>query len=236
MITMENWVTIRNMKEKGLSIKQITRELGISRNTVRRALRGAEHLRYQRINIQETPCDAYEQEIAQMLGKGLIGSRILEELKKKGYSGSKTRFYIYLKKMKGDQEFMTKVTERFETPPGGQAQFDWSPYTVEVGGYLHKMILYGYTLCFSRRKHYFASYSDGLSSCLEALEDSFIHFGGVAKEILVDNAKVFVMNASVGNFRWNPHFMEFCGYYRTAPRACKVRRPQTKGNGKPGIM
>ena len=39
MISMEAWVTIRYLRAKGRSIKGIARELGISKNTVRRALR-----------------------------------------------------------------------------------------------------------------------------------------------------------------------------------------------------
>ena len=39
MISMEAWVTIRYLRAQGRSIKGIARELGISKNTVKRALR-----------------------------------------------------------------------------------------------------------------------------------------------------------------------------------------------------
>ena len=49
------------------------------------------------------------------------------------------------------------MTERFETPTGQQAQFDWSPHTIELGGELMRVIVFGMVLGDSRRKHYTAS-------------------------------------------------------------------------------
>jgi DNA-binding CsgD family transcriptional regulator len=40
MLKMEDWVTIRCLRAKGQSIKKIAKLLKISRNSVRRALRG----------------------------------------------------------------------------------------------------------------------------------------------------------------------------------------------------
>jgi hypothetical protein len=61
------------------------------------------------------------------------------------------------------------------------------------------------------------------------LEQGFAHFGGVAKRLLVDNAKVLVADARPATFAWNAHFLELCGHYQIEPVACQVRRPQTKG-------
>ena len=84
-----------------------------------------------------------------------IGSRILEGIRSLGYRGSQTAFYDYLAKIKAD-EGKTKACIRYETPPGQQAQFDWSPYTVPVGGCLTKVTVFRLILGFSRRKCHFA--------------------------------------------------------------------------------
>ena len=49
MITLDEWAEIRRLhRSEGLPIKAIVRKLGVSRNTVRSALRSGEVPRYQR--------------------------------------------------------------------------------------------------------------------------------------------------------------------------------------------
>ena len=68
-----------------------------------------------------------------------------------------------------------------------------------------------------------------MASIHEAFEEAFWYYGGVTKVALVDNAGAFVVDARPSVFQWHPQFLALCGYYRVQPRACRVRRPQTKG-------
>ena len=65
--------------------------------------------------------------------KELIGSRILNELRGRGYKASAAAFYRTWARLR-PTEPDPRVTERFEMAPGDQCQFDWSPYTVLLGG------------------------------------------------------------------------------------------------------
>jgi hypothetical protein len=123
----------------------------------------------------------------------------------------------------------SKATVRFETPPGRQGQFDWSPYTLDLGGVLTKVIVFGLTLGYSRRKHYTVSLDETQASIFEAIEIRLHYFGGAPKQLLVDNARALVTDSNPTNFRWNPQFLELCGHYRIQPRACRPYRAQTKG-------
>jgi transposase len=83
----------------------------------------------------------------------LIGSRLVRELRARCYDGSSSAPYRLLTRL-ATASPSAKVTGRFETPPNQQAQFDWSPYTIELGGELIRVIAFGAVLGHSRRKHY----------------------------------------------------------------------------------
>ena len=226
---MEAWTTIRYLHAQGLGIRALCRELSVSRKAVRRALRTEGVPRYERPARPNPKLVPFEARIRELyFREHLIGSRILRELRAQGYDGSASALYVYLTRLRAAVP-STKATERFETPPGHQAQFDWSPYTIELGGELTRVIVYGMTLGYSRRKHYTASLDETQASIFEAVEACLRHFGGAPKELLVDNAKAFVLDANPAHFRWNPQFLELCGHYRMRPRACRVGRAQTKG-------
>ncbi len=226
---MEAWTTVRYLAAQGKPIRTIARELGLARNTVRAALKAdtaPQYTRPPRPNPQLVP---FHEAIRRMRSEqGLIGSRILRELRAQGYTGGQTALYAYLRQVKAAQPD-PRVTMHFETPPGQQGQFDWSPYTVLLGEQPTHIVAFGLTLGYSRRKHYWLSRDETQSSVFEALEAAFTHFGGVPKELLVDNAKVFVQDAHPARFTWNPHFLAFCGHYAVQPIACAPYWPRTKG-------
>ncbi len=229
MISLEAWTTVRHLHAQGKSIRRICRELHLSRKAVRRALRSPEPPRYRRKPTENAQLVPFLPLIQQMtMDEHLIGSRILNEIRARGYEGSAAAFYrtwARLRPMQPDP----RVTERFETAPGEQCQFDWSPYTILLGGARTRVVVYNTILGYSRRQFNWASRDETAASIYEALEEAFWHFAGVPKQVLVDNPRAFVLNARPAAFAWNPTFLELCGYYRIAPRACRVRRARTKG-------
>lgn len=226
---MEAWTTIRYLSAQGVGIRAICRELNVSRKAVRRALRTEGAPRYRRAPRPNPKLQPFEAQIRELyFRQHLIGSRIIREVRAAGYVGSASALYGYLRSLRAAVP-SGKATERYETAPGRQGQFDWSPYTVELGGELTRVVVYGMVLGYSRRKHYTASLDETQPSIFEAVEACLRHFGGAPKELLVDNAKAFVVDANPAHFRWNPQFLELCGHYRLKPRACQPYRAQTKG-------
>jgi len=234
MITVDEWSSIRILKEKGNSIKQIARSLKVSRNTVRKALRSESFKDYAgsgktELSKSKSAVAAYHEKILKMLVKDkFIGSRILSELKKLGYTGSKTAFYEYLAKVKGSVN-LSKISMRYETDPGVLSQFDWSEYSVFLGGILTKVFVFSTLCCYSRYRKYFASLDAKQGSVIEALEDAFLFFGGVTEKILVDGARAMVTKRLGPTVRWNPKFLEFVSFYGIIPKACLPAKPRTKG-------
>jgi transposase len=229
MITVEAWTTIRYLHAQGKSVRSIASELSLSRNTVRCALRCDAPPRYSRPARPNPKLAPFAEQIREMLvQKQFIGTRIFRELGALGYTGGRTALYSYLAELKGSLPD-SRLTERFETPPARQAQFDWSPYTIMLGGQMVRVIVFCLTLAFSRRKFYWPSLNETQASIFEAIEAGLRHFGGSPKELLVDNPRALVSNANPATFAWNPRFLELCGHYCIQPVACHPARPRTKG-------
>jgi transposase len=229
MISLEAWTTIRHLHVQGKSIRRICRELHLSRKAVRRALRSPEPPRYRRRPMVNAHLAPFLPLIQQMtVDEHLIGSRVLNEIRARGYEGSAAAFYRTWARLRPTQPD-PRVTERFETAPGEQCQFDWSPYSILLGGAWTRVIVYNTVLGYSRRQFNWPSRDETAASIYEAFEEAFWHFGGVPKHALVDNPRAFVIDARPAEFQWNPQFLALCGYYRVEPQACRVRRPRTKG-------
>jgi len=228
MIEMEAWTTIRYLHAQGKGKKAIARELGVSRNTVRRALARGGPPRYERSPRPNQQLAPLGEAIREMRQQGLIGSRILREVRQRGYAGSRTALYDFLERLKGE-ELDPRVCLRYETQPGQQEQFDWSPYTVDLGGELSRVVVFSSLLGYSRRKHFTASLDSRQDSVYAAIEEGYWHFGGAAKQLLVDNDRCFVLSTRPGHFQWNPHFLELCGHYSVQPIACRVGEARGKG-------
>lgn len=235
---MEDWVTIKNLKKKNpnLGTRTIADMLGISRNTVKKALKSDEEPVYNRgekkINEHIVPFVDFIKE--SFLKKNLKASRILKDIKSKGYSGSQYALYAYIREfLKPIKDDVTKSSPnaymRYETNPGEQMQYDWSPYTVTIANQSVKINIHLTILGYSRYKFYDVSLHVTSSDVYTALEESFIFFGGVCDRIQVDNATCFVTNASRDNFIWNTRFLHLCGFYGIKPTRSIPGHPWSKG-------
>jgi len=235
---MEDWVTIRNLKKKNpnLGTRNIASILGISRNTVKKALASDELPEYSRgerkINGAIEPFVDFIKEC--FLKKNLKASRILKDIKSRGYSGSQYALYAYIR------EFLKPIANdvvksspsafmRYETVAAEQMQYDWSDYVVQIGSNSVKIHIHQTILGFSRYKFYDVSLNVTSSDILNALEESFCFFGGVCDRIQVDNATTFITNASKDNLIWNSRFLSFCGFYGIKPTRSLPAHPWSKG-------
>ena len=226
---MEDWVTIKHMKSKspGMSLREMGRLLEVSHHTIKEALAREGPPEYQRPGRENPQLDPFKEVIFEMVNvKRFRGSRILEELRSKGYTGGKTALYGYLQKVRLEEQ---RHCVPYETLPGEQGQFDWSPYTVIVGGQCTKIFVFQYINGFSRYRVLEVSLSEDQGSVFEALENSLIESGGVPSRIQTDNARVFVQNASKNHFQWNTRYLHFCGHYGFEPTRSLPAHPWSKG-------
>lgn len=124
-------------------------------------------------------------------------------------------------------------TVRFETEKGQQIQFDLKervPLHTESGE-KHLVYIPTLTLGWSRYNYRKIVLDTKTETLIQFLAEAFETFGGVPKEIVIDNLKAFVEKARYkGNKAiLNPKFEEFCKDYGIEVKPCVARRPQTKG-------
>ena len=121
MTTQEEWMEIQLLHRQGDSIREIARKTGMSRNTVRRALRQAVPQPYKPV-LRESLLDAYKSSIRERYAAcDLSGVRLAEEVRAMGYTGSVVTLRRFVRELKPDRIVRQELTVRFETPPGEQA-------------------------------------------------------------------------------------------------------------------
>ncbi len=215
------------------SMRQIARDLGLARNTVRRVLAEVAARRdgtTAAAGRRPSRLDAYEPLIRELLGRypDLTATRLLEELRQRGFVGGYTIVRQRLNELRPHPTPAPVV--RFETAPGAQAQMDYAVFDLDftVEG-RRRVSLFSYVLGYSRRQYLRFVEAQDFATTLREHVRAFEHLGGVAAACLYDNFKVVVSGYDGDVPLYNARFLAFATHYGFRPVACRPRRPQTKG-------
>lgn len=221
----------------GSSMRQIARNLGISRHQVARVLNLHQQRRREGASQLPTPTgkrasclDEYETAIQQLLTRypDITAVRLHEELRSVGFAGSYSTVKRRLRQLRGARAH--EFVERFETGPGVQAQMDYSTYTLDFTGEGRRRVhLFSYLLGYSRRQYLRFVPSQDFTTTIREHVRAFEYFQGVAAKCLYDNMKVVVTSHDGVEPVYNTRFLAFATHYGYRPVACRPRRSQTKG-------
>lgn len=227
MLGKEDFVVIQALVRRGVYLADIARDLGVHPKTVRRALqRGGPAVRSGR---RPSQLDPFKPEVDGLLGEGVWNAVVIwREIQARGYRGglSILRDYIQPKRVLRPGQ----ATVRFETAPGKQLQSDWGKVWTRIAGKAVRVHFIVNQLGYSRRFHFWATEAEDAEHTYEGLIRSFEYFGGVAREVLVDNQKAAVLEHHNGEApRFTPRFLDLAGHYGFTPRACRPYRARTKG-------
>ena len=227
MLRLEEWMDIKSLHKQGHSIKAIARHTGRSRNTVRRVLRESAPAAFHKPD-RHSQLDPYKTYLRERWEScGLSAVRLLPEIQAMGYTGSIITLRRYLHSLKPERERLRKLSVRFETPPGQQAQADWAycGRFPDPTGHIFPVYLFLMVLGFSRMLYIEFTSSMKLPALLRCHQNAFQFFGGWTKEILYDNMKQVRLSPT----ELNPQFVDFARHYGFAIKTHRIRRPRTKG-------
>jgi transposase len=230
------WGAVRALRERGLSKREIGRELDLDIKTVRKWLR-------QKWEPQRRPgrgrgLDRWESFLRGRAPEvGFNAAVLCRELKAQGYEGSYPSLVRYLRPWRQKHRSAETSTVRFETAPGEQAQVDWGSAWVWLGQQRVRVHVFTMVLGYSRRIFARGYSREGLDSLLEGHVHAFEHFGGRTQTILYDNPRTIVLSKdeSSGWVEWNAKFKDRMDFYGVTVRLCRYYRAQTKGKVESGV-
>src|SRR5665213_1743266 len=225
---------------KGKSIKEIARDLKISRNTVRKILRSGEtSFSYER-EVQPRPrLGLWKTELDRLLmanvGKAarerLTLIRLFEELRTLGYDGgydAVRRYARFWSREHASQTAAAFVPLSFA--PGEAYQFDWSHEIVVMSGVTVTVKVAHMRLCHSRMMYFRAFPRETQEMVFDAHERAFAFFRGACTRGIYDNMKTAVDAIFVGKDRqYNRRFLQMCSHHLVDPVACTPASGWEKG-------
>ena len=146
-------------------------------------------------------------------------------------TGGKSALYRWIDeelKPKRDAQ-SAQAFQPYKTRPGEQTQYDWAEYRMLIGQGITRVYVHLAILGYSRYKAFDASRSVHQGDVFAAIEGALLAFDGLTERPQVDNAKVFVLDASSALFRWNPKFLQFCGFFGIEPTRSAPYHTWSKG-------
>ena len=234
MKKLQQWAAVQELIKRKVPLKQIARELHMSKNTVKKLAKLKEAPAYHR-EIYHSILDVYKEQIVTWRCEpySFNGTRIFRELLKLGYQGSIGPVYRYLGKLDEDiGNISSKATERIETPVGDQAQFDWSEYSIVINNIERTVYCFSLILAACRKKAICFSLKSDAEAIYEAIQELFEDLGGVTLELLIDNPKALVIDNNPRNedeIRYNPEALLLAKHLGTELNACPCYWPRKKG-------
>jgi len=222
-------------RERGEGVKQIARELGIDRKTVKRWLRlGSWQPRRPRLVPKEI--DSFTEFVERRAPEvGFNAVVLYRELKSLGFAGGYDQVRRFMRPRRLECKWSELATIRFETGPGEQAQVDYGQLRVWIAEQAETVHLFVFTLCYSRRLFARAYHNERLTTLLDGHERAFRWFAGVTLTCLYDNPRNLVLGRSENKVLWHPQFEDLARYYGFTPRACQPYRARTKGKVESGV-
>jgi transposase len=229
LVDVEQWAELRREHfVRGVSIKELVRRTGLSRNTVRAALRATQPSAYSRA-ASASKLDVFKDEIHRLLkdDPGLPGQRVRELIAPLGFDGGKTIVDDYLREVR-PLFTVARTYQRTIYRPGEICQFDlWETAgEVPVGhGQTRKAYVVVACLGYSRAGAGALIFSKQTEDLLFGIGRCLWSLGALPETLVWDRQSG--LHATGG--RPTEAFAAFCGQLKVGWHFCQPRDPEAKG-------
>jgi transposase len=225
---------------QGKSIKEIARDLRLSRNTVRKVLRSDEtSFSYER-QVQPRPkLGRWKEQLDRLLAANVEAParerltliRIFEELRALGYDGGYDAIRRYARSWaKANATATADAFVPLTFAPGEAYQFDWSHEIVVMDGVTTIVKVAHLRLCHSRMMFVRVYPRETQEMVFDAHDRAFAFFKGACGRGVYDNMKTAVETIFVGKDRqYNRRFLQMCSHHLVEPVACTPASGWEKG-------
>ena len=230
MVEVEQWAELRREHFVGqVSIKELARRTGLSRNTIRRALRAEKPPSYSR-TATTSKLEPFKADIHRLLVSepAIPGVRVRELLEPLGCIAGKTVVDDYLREVRPLFAPPARTFQRTVYRPGELLQFDvWQPRAeLPVGhGQTRRGFVVIACLGFSRAGAGVLVFSTQTEDLLAGIAGCLERLGGLPQTLVWDR------QAGIHGHGGRPTdaFAAFCGQLRVGWRFCEPADPQAKG-------
>lgn len=220
------------------SMRQIAKEYGHSRETVRKAVESAEARKYTLKEPRPAPkLGPYKKQIEALVSQNqqlprkqrYTWKKIYEAIQAKGYSGSESRLRHYLSQIDWKKK-KPKVYIPLEYDPGTDGQVDWGEAYVILKGEMVKVQLFIMRLSYSRRTFVMAFPNQKQEAFFLGHHLAFEFFEGVPQRLTYDNLKTAVYRILTGRNREEQNnFIQFRSHYLFDANYCTPGQGHQKG-------
>ena len=233
MYGVDMYITIKTLLSQGKSQREISRQLGIHRKTVRRMV--------ERISAEDFPLraelrgrqlDAQAEKLKDYLKQGLSGVVIHRKLSESGIEVAYSTLTEYLRLLRPTQEVYVPVHS--EAGEEAQVDFGYLGYFRE-GELKFKVWVFCMVLSYSRYAYYETVTEQSVGSFIQAHIHAFEYFGGVPASVKIDNLKAGVIEASFYEPVIQKQYADFLAHYQCQPITARIGRGQDKGKVESGI-
>lgn len=241
MISLETTSKVRRDHfVHGKSIKEISRERGISRNSVRKILRsGDTTFQYERPETPMPKLGAFVERLEAMLAANekrakrdrFRLTRIFDDLRREGYAGGYDAVRRHAQRWRRRRHGgVAQAFVPLTFAPGEAYQFDWSHEWVVMGGVTTKVKVAHIRLSHSRMRFRVAYPRETQEMVFDAHDRAFAFFGGACARGVYDNMSTAVDAILVGkDRRFNRGFQRMCSHHLVEPTACTPAAGWEKG-------